>query len=304
MKLTVITPVFNGEKYLAGTVDSVLASLADKDFEYIVVNDGSTDGSLSILEGYKNQIILLSQENQGQSSAINNALRVAEGELCMIVNADDPITNPCIYECSVEYFSKDSEVVATYPWWSVINAKGELLTTIQPPVFSDLNLIGRGNCLLGPGSFFRLDKALEIGGWNVNYKFMPDYDFWLRLSRRGKIMQIPKILATWRHHVGSTSVSGSGEALAKERIAITAAFIRNYKVGKFLSSIAMSNAYIDSLKLSMKDLSIPRKFKVLRVLQNRPAVMLFPNFWVITLKYSIPTPIFAKLVNFKNQFKS
>ena len=133
---------------------------------------------------------------------------------------------------------------------------------------------------------------------------MPDYDFWLRLSRHGKIMQIPKILATWRHHVGSTSVSGSGEALAKERIAITAAFIRNYKVGKFLSSIAMSNAYIDSLKLSMKDLSIPRKFKVLRVLQNRPAVMLFPNFWVITLKYSIPTPIFAKLVNFKNQFKS
>lgn len=90
MDLSIIIPVYNGEKYIQDCIDSILADIL-LDAEIIVVNDGLTDSTLQILEQYGEKIILINQCNQGVSGARNNALDVARGRYILFVDADDTV---------------------------------------------------------------------------------------------------------------------------------------------------------------------------------------------------------------------
>ena len=95
-QITVITPVFNGEDYIRETIESVLSAINREAIEYIVVNDGSSDSTLAILNEYSDRISILTHPNSGESASVNAGLQKAQGNLILIVSADDPLISSSI----------------------------------------------------------------------------------------------------------------------------------------------------------------------------------------------------------------
>ncbi len=96
--VSVIIPVYNTEKYVADAINSVLDQSLDN-VEVIVVDDGSTDGSLQVLKGFGNKIRLISKKNEGQGAARNDALRIANGEFVYFMDSDDLIERDTLKKC-------------------------------------------------------------------------------------------------------------------------------------------------------------------------------------------------------------
>ena len=89
--LTIITPVFNGENFIAETISSVLNALIAVPYEYIVLDDGSTDSTADILNRFSDRINILTHTNIGESATVNRGLDAAQGEFVLVICADDPL---------------------------------------------------------------------------------------------------------------------------------------------------------------------------------------------------------------------
>lgn len=257
--LTVITPVFNGESFIKETVDSVLENLIGVNSQYIVVNDGSTDKTKEILEVYKERILVLNQENQGESSAINNGLSLAKGKYSLIVNADDPLFTDKLFQDIFEIFELNKELAAVYPDWRIIDSNGVIKKIVTVPEFSDELFIGECRTLPGPGTIFRTNLAQTIGGRNSKWKFVGDYDFWLRLSRVGEIQHRSGVLAQWRQHPNSTSISLRGPDMAVERIEVIKSFVENNIIEERLRRKALSTSLYLAARLAFFSNQVPGK---------------------------------------------
>jgi hypothetical protein len=158
-----------------------------------------------------------------------------------------------------EKFTEDANLMAIYPDWQMIDARGDVIKIIRVPDYSDELLIGRCVTLPGPGVIFRKSAALSINGRNPKWTFVGDYDFWLRLSRRGEIRHRPEILAQWRHHPSSTSVSKRGMKMALERIKVVEEFLNTNLISNHLQKMALGNAYYMAARISYFDRRIPAK---------------------------------------------
>lgn len=289
-RLSVITPVYNGEDYILGTIKSILNVTSKIEFEYIVINDGSTDRTQQILSDYSNQIKVLSFENQGESASVNEGLLAAKGEYVLVVNADDPILDKGLFEEAASRLDLNQNVVAVYPDWQVINEKGDVKREIIVGEFSLEALIGENKTLPGPGAVFRRKSALAIGGRRSKWKYVGDYDFWLRLSTTGSFQRIPKILAQWREHSNSTSVSQKNAKMANERIRVIEEFLEDNQLDKRIQKMALSNAYYLAARLAYFDKGINgrklffqglKKTRRLPTVGN-PVIILYLIFWPIS----------------------
>ena len=136
-KITVITTVFNGEDYLESTIKSVLHCASEINFEYLVINDGSTDQTMDILNKYADQIKIVNQENMGESASVTKGFELSKAELVMVVSADDPLFTKEIFRNVFELFDQDENLVAVYPDWNLIDPKGKILKKIYVPDYSD-----------------------------------------------------------------------------------------------------------------------------------------------------------------------
>jgi glycosyltransferase involved in cell wall biosynthesis len=257
--LTVVTAVYNGAEYISETIDSVLSNASKVSFEYIVVNDGSTDSTLQVLESYKGRIKIIDQKNVGESTSVSRAFQEANGKYLLVVSADDPLLTPRIFENVFDWFEEDNSLVAVYPDWQMIDPVGAVIQTVLVPDYSDKLLIGRCRTLPGPGVIFRKDATLEIGGRRSKWVYVGDYDFWLRLSRLGEIRHRPELLAQWRHHPNSTSVSRRGIAMAAERVAVVEEFLAQNTIEPKLAREALGHAYYMASRLAFFDSKVPGK---------------------------------------------
>jgi glycosyltransferase involved in cell wall biosynthesis len=257
--ISIITPVFNGEKYIEETIRSVLEAGIDVEYEYLVLNDGSTDSSLEIMGRFKDQVKLFSHKNIGESETVNLGIHNAVGKYLLVLSADDPLlTRDLIYK-AVGKLNLNSKLVAVYPDWKIISADGRDLESVILPEYSERIMIGENRCLPGPGVVFRRDAAIEIGGRRKNWKFVGDYDFWLRISRLGEIERLPGVLAQWRNSAESTSVSQRGQLMALERISVIENFILENDLKPALERLAKANSYILAARLVFFEPSIPAR---------------------------------------------
>jgi glycosyltransferase involved in cell wall biosynthesis len=267
--LTVVTAVYNGEDYIEETIISVLKFASSVDFEYIVMNDGSTDGTLEILERYSDRITIFSHANCGESESVTRAFEAARGEYLLVVSADDPLLTSELFQDVFEWFKNDPTLVAIYPDWQMIDADGNILQTVYVPDYSDELMIGKCRTLPGPGVIFRKDAALKIGGRHSRWVYVGDYDFWLRLGRLGEIRHRPGVLAQWRHHPSSTSVSKRGPAMALERIQVVEEFLLNNSIEKTLVKKALGHAYYTAARLAFFSREVPGKKYLYKAFKNR-----------------------------------
>jgi glycosyltransferase involved in cell wall biosynthesis len=144
---SIITPVFNGEDFIEETIQSVLRHAPSEDFEYLIVNDGSTDATPRILEKFADSVTILSQNNQGEAASVNNALAMATGKYALVVSADDPLLSPQLFSLSREVLEEYRDVIVTYPDWYLISESGEIVKHVVTPEYSTYELVGLNKCL-------------------------------------------------------------------------------------------------------------------------------------------------------------
>ena len=257
MDFTIITPVYNGEKYIRETIDSIINCAEGINAEIIVINDGSTDQTQKILENYGTQILLLNQVNAGEANAVNKGISSASGRFSLVVSADDPLLSEELFARALKIFNENPSCVVVYPDWQMIDENGEVLLEKECEEFSFKKMLGEFNCIPGPGAVFSTTVAKKIHGRNPEYRFTSDYDFWLRMALHGDFIRIPSILAQWRQHPESTSIGQRGFSMAAERIAVIENYLNLYPQTKELSRQAMASAYYNAAILSFFNPAIP-----------------------------------------------
>ena len=272
MKLTVITPVFNGERYIEETIESVLRACSNLKYEYLVIDDGSTDGTSSILRKFGSQIKVITKTNSGQADSINEGIRLAKGEFAIIVNADDPLESSDLFTQAFQIM-EDRSIIVCYPDWKIIADDGKILKYKRTKEYSRKKLIGNFDCLPGPGAVFRLGIAKKIDGWNRSFKFVADYDFWLRMSLYGEFKRIPHNLAAWRSHATSISVSQKNFAMASERLRVIEEFPHKLELDDTLLRRASATSHYQAAVLAYFDPSIPGRKWFLKSLSIDPTII-------------------------------
>jgi glycosyltransferase involved in cell wall biosynthesis len=199
-RVSVLMPVYNGDKYLRETIDSVL-NQTYKDFEFIVIDDGSTDNSLKIIESFDDERIKLIKQNHGKIvKALNGGLEIAKGEYIIRVDADD-VSLPERFSTLVDYLDKNPETTICGSWANVIDENGKYLREMTyPPVEnSDIKKFILSHCpFIHPSVIFRKKDIEEIGGYR-KYE-LEDYELWTRILKKFKGHNIPEKLINYRVH--------------------------------------------------------------------------------------------------------
>jgi glycosyltransferase involved in cell wall biosynthesis len=218
--VTVITPAYNAARYLSETIESVLAQ-EYPNLEYLVLDDGSTDETAALAQRYGSRLRLESQENMGPVLAVNRGFELAGGEIVGVVSADDPLL-PGAVSTAVEALSADSSLVGVYPDWEMIDEDGRVVAAIETDEFDYVDMLRRHHCVPGPGAFFRRSLAQRLGGRDPRFRYVHDFDFWLRAGLVGPLARVPAVLATFRVH--SEQVGAEyGPRQAAEHIALVQA---------------------------------------------------------------------------------
>jgi glycosyltransferase involved in cell wall biosynthesis len=219
--LSVLMPVYNAERYVAEAVDSILGQTF-RDFEFLIIDDGSTDSSGAILRRYAERdprIRVVSRHNTGLLVALNELLGLARGELLARMDADD-VALPDRLEREVNYLRDHPEVVCVGGRVMLIDpdghplGPGHLETDHEELVEMGLS----GLCPLNhPSVLMRREVVLAVGGYRPEYSTAEDLDLFLRLAEVGRLANLPVIVTRYRLHPNSVSERQQRLQIAKSR---------------------------------------------------------------------------------------
>lgn len=218
--VSIVTPVYNQAGTLRETIESVLGQTYPN-IEYIIVNDGSTDDTEAVIKEYESVLKVIRQENQGQAAALNTGWCNAKGRYLAYLSADDILYSNCIDELVK---SIDDKYVVYYPDFDLIDAHSKIIRTIESPEYSQHALLGDLVCQPGLAALFCADAYRKAGGWDSKYRFIPDYEFWARMSCQGPFQRVKKVLGGFRVHENSGSVKSVSEVHSDEIICFVASF--------------------------------------------------------------------------------
>lgn len=208
--ISVLLPVYNNERHLKAAVDSILGQTFG-DFEFIIIDDGSTDTSLEILEAYAKQdprIRLFSRPNAGFCRTLNEGLSHAMGEFIGRMDADD-IAMPDRFERQVAYLKDHPECVLMGGRILLIDEEGapicEMCLEETHEAIDSAHMAGRGGSIAHPAMMARRSAVEAIGGYASEYEYAEDLDFCLRLAEAGRVANLPETVLHYRQHLSSLS---------------------------------------------------------------------------------------------------
>ncbi len=199
-RVTVLMSVYNGEKYLREAIDSVLSQTFG-DFELLIINDGSTDGTWEILESYKDaRIRLFNQDNMGLTRSLNKGIQLSRCEYIARMDADD-IALPERLGKQVRFLDEHPEIAAVGSFHHEENLTRAVSIKKFPaddPAIRKILL--KKNPISHPTVMIRRSILIKIGCYNEGeeYKYIEDYELWSRLARAYKLANIPEALVIKR----------------------------------------------------------------------------------------------------------
>lgn len=197
--ISVIIPVYNGEKYIYESVKSILDQ-SYSNLEVIIVNDGSSDGTKTILTSFKNdkRVVILDQENKGLVFSLNRAIREAKGEYIARMDADD-ISLKSRLKLQLEYLLENGlDIVGS--WVSIFNEDGKKETIAYPELPKDNNFMLNFKSTLAHPSVMMKKDVFEFSLYSTN-AVCEDYDLWCNFASSGfKIGNVPRVLLNYREH--------------------------------------------------------------------------------------------------------
>lgn len=207
-KVTVLMSVYNGEKFLVGAIESIL-NQTYRDFEFIIIDDGSTDGTAVILARYQqmdNRIHAYNQENQGLIASLNRGCELAKGKYIARMDADDISMLERLAK-QVQYMESHPEIGVLGTWIQWIDENSKPGRSLHPPTAP--GTIGWflifENCLAHPSVVMRADVIKTLGFYHREAIHAEDYELWTRVIAFSIIANIPETLLQLRVWNGSIS---------------------------------------------------------------------------------------------------
>jgi glycosyltransferase involved in cell wall biosynthesis len=227
-KLSVVMSVYNGGSYLSEAIESVL-NQTHTDFEFIIINDGSTDASLIIIETFKNidpRIILISRENRGLVFSLNEGIKMARGGYIARMDADD-ISLPTRFEEQIHFFNNNPDVGVCGTWIEVfgdhIKSKKWKLSCSDESLKAELLF---SSCFAHPSVMFNKNLLVENIKYDVNFPHAEDFELWQRLSTITKFANINKVLL--RYRVLNTSITRKADNNETQRYEVISNIHKRY----------------------------------------------------------------------------
>lgn len=252
--VSIVIPAYNHAGYLPQAIESLLGQRIPP--EIIVIDDGSTDNTREVLARYDGRIHWETQQNIGQAATLNRGWAMATGEFLGYLSADDLLYPEAVRQL-LNAFRANSDAVAAYPDFELIDPRGQVVHAVSAPDFELKAALLGNECLPGPGALFRREALQRAGGWNPDYRQMPDYDFWLRLGMLGRFVHVRSVLAGFRVHSGSQTYAASTPARAAEPLTIIRKALDHPAMPPALEPLrnhAMANAWLFSAQLHLRAL--------------------------------------------------
>ena len=214
-RVSIITPSLNKVAFVRRTVESVL-SQDYRNIEHIVIDGGSTDGTLEILRGYKH-LKLVSEPDDGQTQAINKGLRMATGSIFTWLNADDFLF-PDAVSRAVGAFQDFPKAHFVYGDFEVLDGQGRMIKLVKVIDYDRNILIYGRNLINQPASFFRKEVIDSLGMLDEGLVFCMDYDLWVRAALEGmNFLNIRQPLAGIHLYSGSKMMDFTDKLLIETR---------------------------------------------------------------------------------------
>jgi glycosyltransferase involved in cell wall biosynthesis len=221
MKISIITPSFNQAAFLKETINSIAGQDVDVRVEHIIMDGGSTDGSVELLETMGSRVTWQSDPDKGQADAVNKGIQMATGDIIGWLNSDD-LYQPGALQVVTVYFRNHPECRWLYGRCRIIDDKGKerwnWVTRYKNAFLKKFTLakLLRENFISQPAVFFRKELFEEAGGLDLSLKYAMDYDLWLRFGRITPAGVINKDLASFRRHKSSKSETGFREQFLEQ----------------------------------------------------------------------------------------
>jgi glycosyltransferase involved in cell wall biosynthesis len=210
VKLSIVTPSFNGRRFLEETGRSILSQAGDFELEWVVVDGESTDGTVDLLRRFADdpRVRWTSESDRGQSHGINKGLAAASGDVVAWLNTDDLYT-PGALAAVANAFERNPAAQWVAGRYEVIDAEGRV---IRPSVarykerflrrYSYRALL-RENFISQPAVFWRREFGRRVGPLDESLHYTMDYDLWLRMGREAPPLFLDRVLARFRLHESS-----------------------------------------------------------------------------------------------------
>jgi glycosyltransferase involved in cell wall biosynthesis len=211
---SIVTPVYNSASFLEATLDSVARLTVSH--EHIVVDGGSSDGTVALLESRSDpNLSWISEPDRGQTHAVNKGFERAQGELLGWLNGDDEYVSEGV-DRAVEHLLGKPELDAAFGGLDITDERGEVRREYRPARFSWRRYLYLGDYLPTPTIIFRR-RLLEHGALDERFVDAADYDFFLRVFRNARVERFPGALVRFRYHPESKTARdafrGQDEAL-------------------------------------------------------------------------------------------
>lgn len=235
--VSIVTPSFNQAEYLEETIRSVL----EQDYpriEYLVIDGGSTDGSVDVIKKYEDRIAFwVSERDRGQTDAINKGLERAKGEILAWINSDDTYHPKAVGE-AVEFLMNHPNVAMVYADCNFIDEQGRVIGKFASRQ-TDYKKLRRGYVHIPQQTtFFRAAYWREVAPLDPSFYFAMDYDLWVRIAARAPIKYLPgRTWANFRIHT-SSKTNVNDERGWKEMLRV------HYRDGGSFFSVIVAKYYL------------------------------------------------------------
>ncbi len=195
-------------------MDSVLEQ-SYENLELLVMDDGSTDETPGLLADYASRhpperFRFSRHDNMGQARTLNRGYEMARGDILGYLS-DDDLLEPGAVARLVAEMRADPEIVAAYPGYRMIDEEGQIVDTVRPIEYSPLEAFRLHDTIIGPGGLVRREALESAGGWDPSFHWMGDLVLWMGVGKAGRVVRVPRPLASWRRHPGGITIETSLE---------------------------------------------------------------------------------------------
>lgn len=214
IKISIITPSYNQGQFIEETILSVL-NQTYTNIEYILVDGGSTDNTMDIVNKYRNRIdIIISEKDNGQTDAINKGFRLATGILVGWLNSDDILYPDCVEKIVRLYNDAKNGAIYYHSFNDMIDENGKIIKTYQHIIPDRNHLLKYNYNVTQQGSFYNRLLVEKVGFLNINNYYCMDLDLWLSLLKLGPIYySSDKAYSAFRIYKGTKTDTGQEKFL-------------------------------------------------------------------------------------------
>jgi glycosyltransferase involved in cell wall biosynthesis len=207
--VSIITPSFNQGRFLRRTIESVLGQ-DYPNIEYIIIDGGSTDGSVEIMESYGKRLTWISEPDRGQAHAINKGISRSKGTIISYLNSDDTLCRNAI-SVVVDHFMRHPQTDLLYGKGNYID-ENDAVTGSYPTADYSVGRLMVDCCICQPAAFWTNSITRRVGLFDEQLQFVMDYDYWLRIEKADRIIEhIPVFLGNTRIYPETKTASKRAE---------------------------------------------------------------------------------------------